>query len=97
MHKRIIQYINLYRELNVSSFNLSTAKIYKYQIKYEEINPETNLTEQKLGRERVGFMRDEVPVECQTHNQGVDTYCLLAIAYVKIAQLENEVEALKAR
>ena len=83
-------------EVNVSTFDFSTAKLYSYKLKYSEINPETNLTEQKLTKARVGLMQDEIPVECRV-GDAVDTYCLLALAYVKIAQLEAEVKALKAR
>ncbi|MEK6982978.1 MAG: hypothetical protein AABX33_00260, partial [Nanoarchaeota archaeon] len=81
-------------ELDLSTFDFSTAKLYRYKIKYNELNPETNQTEQKLSRERVGLMQDEVPAECRIE-EGVDTYCLLALAYVKIAELEAKVKGLK--
>lgn len=81
-------------EKDINDFDFSTAKLYSYNLKWNE-----NGEEKTSDRTQIGLASTEVPSEC-VRNAGsfnaVDTYCLLSLAYVKIAQLEAELEALKA-
>lgn len=89
-------------EVYINDFNLD-ASLYKYKIKYQEPIYENisgewipTGTEDKVTREHIGLMSDEVPEEC-TQDNGIDLYCLVSISYVKIQQQEDEIEILKEK
>lgn len=83
------------QELNVNDL-FNSPKLYEYQIKKPVYDNESKIIDVELQSSQVGLMQDEVPEVCRGGN-GISNYCLLSIAYVKIAELENRIIELEKR